>query len=207
MEYEDYKDSDLKQFRKIGNSRMDIYQTYEEPVFRDCKNNSKLYTFQNSFEHDKIKNDSIKILSNASNSLIFSLVNNDSMIKTNHLMKKLMTIEDVSKKENKIENFKSKYKVFVKRIRKNQLKDDEEFRCLSQFIENPKFDEIMRSDKRILKAILKHKYLKFHDQYKRIIKTYSVILKSDITNTNLEQDDNEGSEEDQYQEENHINDN
>jgi hypothetical protein len=188
MEYEEHKESDLKQFRKVGNSKLDIFQTFSEPVFRNFKLEPKLQKFQNSFEHQKIKSDSIQILSNASNSIIFALATNNSITKTNHLMKKLFTTENISTKENKMENISEKHKLFVKRIKKKQLKDDPEFKRLSDLIESPKFDEIMRSDKRILKAVLKHKFLKYHDQYKRILRTYLKVLRKEMVSVEFDED-------------------
>ncbi len=189
MEYQEYKETELKQFRKVANSKLDIFQTYEEPVFRNFMINPKLQIFENSFEHNNIKTESIRILTNASNSIIFSLASNSSIKKTNHLMKKLFTSENLSTKENKMESIDNRYKIFVMRMRKKQLKDDPEFKRLCDIIESPKFDEIMRSDKRILRAVLKHKYLKYHDQYKRIIRTYIGILRQDIISIEFDEDD------------------
>ncbi len=179
MEYEEYKDSDLKIYRKIGNSKLDIFQSYQEPVFRNFLHNEKLKKFQYSYEHNIIKNESIKVLSNVSNSLIYSIANNISLYKTKHLMKKIFISEDVSNKDNKIENIYSKYNSFVKGVKIKQLKEDQEFIYLCMLIDSPNFDKIMRKDKEVLKSVLAHEYLKYHDKYEEIINIYTSILEKD----------------------------
>lgn len=176
MDYEEYGENKLKQFRKISNTKIDIFQSGEEPCFRNLGKNKNLINFEKSFEHDKMKNDSFKILSRASNSVLYSIANNMSLSKTNHNLKKIFSLGDVVDKDNQYDKLEKKYTIFIREIKMKKLKHDPEYLRLCEFIDHPNFDKMMRSDQFLLRTILKHKYLKFHEKYKQIKKTYLPLL-------------------------------
>ncbi len=190
MDYSEYNNSELNNFRNIQNSKIHIYQinNEKEPIYRNIKNQKKLKPYNKSFEYENIKKDSIKILESSSNMLIYSMANNQSLHNSNIQIKKILSnsIESIDKRDRLI---KEKYNNFVRKIHIKNLKSDPEFIKLSEFLDNPKLDEQMRGNYYILETVLRHRYLRYHEKGKEIYDYYKGFLNKDYFQSNESNDD------------------
>lgn len=59
---------------------------------------------------------------------------------------------------------------------RKKVENDPEYLKLCEFIDNPHFDALMRSNNNFLKYIMKHKYIIYHPQYDHLNQTYRKYL-------------------------------
>ena len=191
MDYSDYNNLELNEFRKLQNSKLQIHQLNNEPIYRDLKLNKKLKPFHESFENEKIKTDSIKILESSSNMLIYSMANNRSLQNSNLQIKKMIK-NSKGENEEKDEILNKKYKKFVKKIKLKNIKNEPEYIKLCEFLDHPRIHETMRGNYHAMVSILRHKYLKYHPKGKEIYETYKgFLVKDENLNLSEESDDDE----------------
>ena len=166
-------ESDLKLARKVMNAKIDIFQEPNSYVFR---NKNITQGFYNSYEHQIIQNDTVSLLSSSSNILLFSIANGDNNISlSRYSLRKNFIMNDADKKEN-CKDMEIEYNKLKKRIMMKKLENDDEFKQLCDFINNPKFHQLMTTNRNFAKFILYHKYLEYHSKYEEINKNYLKIL-------------------------------
>jgi hypothetical protein len=185
-------EKDLKVYRNFMNTKIDIFQSTDGYVLRKNKN---LDSFHQSFEHRQMQNSAAKILSSASNLLVYSLAKNcDNLNSTNKKMKSVFTMTKVDDPEYNVEQVENKYNQFNKQVMLKKLQNDSEFIQLCQYISNPRFHELMKSNLTFLKFILNHKYVKYHPLYEEINEKYRKYL-CPMYNQNNTEDENMEEEE------------
>lgn len=171
--YEDFTEKDLYKIRRFQNAKMEIYQYSNEPLIRP-KTISQEYS--GSYEQRKFLNSCLKNISNISN-LVYLTVNEDKPIQLiNHNLKKFFHKNELASREFDITNLEMNYINFIKKIKFEKIKNEQEYKELCKFIESPEFDFIMKRKKNIAKWILTHEYLIYHPDYESIKRKYSIVL-------------------------------
>jgi hypothetical protein len=164
---------ELKLYRSFMNSKIDIFQDSDGYVFR---NDGKVVDYSNSYERRQNLNESAKILSDSSSLLLHTLGSKyKSVEETKYRLRTNFSIVDPGAKYNSkyIEN---DYMNFKRNVMMKKLENDEEFKKLCEFIEHPRFHEVMIRDWSFLNYILNHKYIKYHPKYEELAEKYSSHL-------------------------------
>lgn len=188
-----WSEKDLKVYRNFMNTKIDIFQPTDGYVFRKNKN---LDSFHQSYEHRQIQNNAAKILSSASNLLVYSLAKNcESLNSTTKKMKSVFTMTKVDDPNYNVEQVENKYNQFNKQVMFKKLENDADFIQLCQYISNPRFNELMKSNLTFLKYILNHKYFKYHPLYEDINEKYRKYLCPMYHQNNAEDENMEDGEE------------
>jgi hypothetical protein len=181
---------DLKVYRNFMNTKIDIFQPTDGYVFRKNKN---LDSFHQSYEHRQMQNNAAKILSSASSILLYSLAKNCENI--NSTTKKMKSVFAMTKVDDyNVEEVENKYNHFNKQVMFKKLQNDADFIQLCEYIINPRFNELMKTNLSFLKYILNHKYIKYHPLYEEISEKYRKYL-CPMYNQNNADDDNMEEEE------------
>lgn len=170
----DFDEKELKMYRNYMNSKIDIFQSNDGYVFRNKNVTQKFYE---SFEHIQMQNNAAKILSSASNQMLYTLAKDlDGLEATQKIMKKAFVQHIVPGHENDRDYVESQHLQFKKNIMRKKLENDYEYQQLCDFIENPRFGEAMVGNRAFLRYILNHKYLNYHPKYEEIKEKYQKYL-------------------------------
>jgi hypothetical protein len=194
----DYTDGiaekDLKVYRSFMNTKIDIYQPNDGYVFRKNKTTE---AFHQSFEHRQMQNSAAKILSSASSMLVYSLAkSSESLNSTKKKMKSVFTMTKVEDPNYNAEYVENKYNQFNKKVMLKKLENDTEYLQLCEYINNPRFNDLMRTNLSFVKYILNHKYIKYHPQFEEISEKYRKFLcpmysQADMPADNMDEDEPE----------------
>jgi len=169
------QERNLKYMNTHMNSKLDIFQDIDNYVYR----NGFLITqpFLESYEHIGLQNQSAKLLSSASNLLLYGdskRITNDQRSKFE--IKRMFTKSELKQNENKTITVLKGCEEYLKKITETKYRDNEAFKKLDAFISNPRFSEFMIYDKAFLKFILDHPMLVYHPKYEEINNTYRKYL-------------------------------
>jgi hypothetical protein len=171
---QDTNEKELKLYRTYMNSKIDIFQGNEDYVFRNENVNQG---YMGSFEHRQMQNNSAKILTNASNMLVYTLAKNlGNLEKSQKELRKVFYFDREAEKENSVHNIAKEHKEFKKKIMRKKLQKDQEYLTLCEFINNSRFHDIMMTNLNFLRYILSHKYLVYHPRYEEINEKYRKLL-------------------------------
>jgi hypothetical protein len=171
---EDLSERELKICRNYMNSKIDIFQSQDGYVFR---NKNVKQNFQESYEHIQMQNNAARILSSASDQLVFSLAKEyNNLDATTYTMKKTFTLNKIEEKEYDINYVENEYNSFKNKIMRKKLQNDADYRQLCEFIDSPRFNEVMLSNRQFLRYILNHKYFIYHTKHDEINQTYRKYL-------------------------------
>ena len=167
-------EKDLRLFRTYMNSKIDIFQSNEDFVFRNENVNQR---YMGSFEHRQMQNNSAKILTSASNMLVYTLAKNlGNLEKSQRDLRKVFYCDREVSKENSVENIAKEHKEFKNKVMRKKLQNDHEYLTLCEFINNSRFHDIMMTNLNFLKYILSHKYFIYHPKYEEINEKYRKLL-------------------------------
>lgn len=146
---EGINEKDLKLYRTFMNSKIDIFQTNDEYVFRNEKVKQKFYE---SYEHRQMQDNASKILSSASNLLVYSLAKGlDNLDISQTQLKQVFSKNEVEQKEYNIKYVEKKHAELKRNLMRKKLENDSEYIQLCEFIENPRFHEILTTNRSFFK--------------------------------------------------------
>ena len=171
--YENFTEKELYKLRRFQNAKMEIYQYSNEPLIRP---KTITQEFSGSYEQKQFLNSCLKNISNLSNLLYLTLNEEKPIQLINHNLKKFFHKTEMANREYDISNLEMNQINFIKKIKLEKIKNENEFKELCLFIESPDFDFIMKRKKNIAKWILTHEYLIYHPEYEPIKRKYSVVL-------------------------------
>ena len=167
------------------NSKIDIFQDTDSFVYRN--NNIITQPFSESYEHIGLQNQSAKLLTSASNILLYSnsnirtsikssIINNVNQERAKFEVRKMFYKINLEKNENNVEEILKGCTDYKYHINVEKYKNNEAYIKLDSYISSPRFHEYMLKDKSFLKFILEHPLIVYHTKYEELNRTYRKYL-------------------------------
>lgn len=155
--------------RMFTNSSLDIFQGNNEYCFRIEKSNQ---TFDNSYEHRVIQDNSANILQSTSNLLFYTMGNafDNVNISKQRLKKYFYDTE-----QNKIMNMSQKqinekYEQIERKLIREQIKNNPSYIQLDTLMNRENFVDLLRNSREFSLTIINHQFFPFHPRYEEVLR-------------------------------------